>query len=169
MMFEDFEKLTVYHKAKDILVLAEHICESLKDDDQKEHIEHQILSNALIISVKIAAAAGCEVYSVKVENLLKIKFAVREMFEGVLFARLIRINPNDYVQLMRAAIEEFRIEFVKWVRTFDASNDMKDDWAIRYLIDKDDDYSTKMVSNEASDFDPDDPDTKWFDWDDEDL
>jgi hypothetical protein len=91
------------------------------------------------------------------------------MFEGVLFARLIKINPNDYVQLMRGTIEEFRIEFVKWVRTFDASNDLKDDWGIRYIIDKNDDFDTKMVSNEPSDFDPDDPDTKWFDWDDEDL
>src|SRR5688500_17005004 len=107
MMFEDFEKLTVYQKAAEILVLAEHICESLKDDDQKTHIEHQVLSNAMMISSKIAAAAACEVYSVKVEYLLKIKFAVREMFEGVLFARLIKINPNDYVQLMRVAIEEF--------------------------------------------------------------
>lgn len=167
-MFDEIEKLPVYQKAREILILAEHICDSLKDDDQREHIEHQILSNATIIAAKIVGAAGCDSYSLKMENLLKIKFAIREMFEGVLFARLIKINPNDYVQLMRNAVEEFRVEFVKWIRTFDPSNDIKDDWAIRYSVDQTDSFETKMVSDEESP-DPDDPNSRWFDWDDDDL
>ncbi|MFD2161250.1 hypothetical protein ACFSJU_02540 [Paradesertivirga mongoliensis] len=167
-MFDEIEKLPVYQKAREILILAEHICDSLKDDDQKEHIEHQILSNASVLGAKIAGAAGCESYTLKMENLLKIKFAVREMFEGILFARLIKINPNDYVQLMRDAIEEFRIEFVKWIRTFDPTGDLKDDWAIRYVVDRSDDYTVKMVSDEVNP-DPDDSGSTWFDWDDDDL
>ncbi|MBC8053870.1 MAG: hypothetical protein H7Y13_12465 [Sphingobacteriaceae bacterium] len=168
-MSDDIENLPVYQKAKEILILAKHICESLKEDGQKEHIEHQILSNAMIISAKIAGAVGCDLYSLKMENLVKIKFAVREMFEGILFARLIKINPNDYVQLMRTAIEEFRLEYVKWIRTFSQADDLKDDWAIRYVIDKTDDFDVKMVSNDDRIPNPDDPDSRWFDWDDEDL
>jgi hypothetical protein len=168
-MLDDIENMPVYQKAREILILAEHICESLKDDEQKDHIRHQILSNATIIGAKIAGASATDLYSLKIENLLKIKFAIREMFEGVLFARLIKINPNDYVQLMRHAIEDFRVEFVKWVRTFDPSNDFRDDWGIRYVIDHSDNVDGRAVSNNTIEFDPDDPNTRWFDWDDEDL
>lgn len=167
-MFDEIEKLPVYQKSKEILILAEHICEALKEDDQKEHIENQILNNAMIIGAKIAGGASCDLYSVKMENAMKIKFAVREMFEGVLFAHLIKINHNDYVTLMRNAVEEFRIIFIDWIRTFDASSDTKDDWAIRYVIDNTNDYEVKMVSEEGKDFNEDDPDKDWFDLDDDD-
>ena len=139
-MFDDIEHLPIYQKAKEILVLAEHICDSLKDDEQREHIEHQMMSNSTIIVTKVAVAAKTDSYSQKIESLLKIKFAIREMFEGVLFARLIKINPNDYVQLMRNAIEDFRMEFITWIRTFDSSTEDKDDWAIRHDIDRMDDF-----------------------------
>ncbi|MEJ6980831.1 hypothetical protein WG906_10245 [Pedobacter sp. P351] len=169
-MFDDVEKLPVYQKAKEILFLAEHICEALKDDDQREHIEHQILSNAMIIGSRIAGAVGCDAYSLKMENAIKIKFAIKEMFEGVLFAHLININHNDYVTLMRNAVEEFRVIFIAWIRTFDVTNDCKDDWTIRYVIDTTDDFEMKMVSEEGKDYnDDDDPDTDWFDLDDDDL
>lgn len=166
-MFDNVENLPVYQKAKEILILAEYICESFKDDGQKDFIERQVLSNATMLTAKIMGAAVCDGHSLRMESLMKIKFSIRELFDGVLFAQLIKINHNDYVQLMRNAIEEFRLEFVKWIRTFDASNDLKDDWAIRYVIDKTDDFDVKMVPDEG-DPDPDDSNSSWH-WEDDDL
>ena len=168
-MMDEIKNLPVYIKAKELLTLSEHISDYLKDNKQRSDLQGQIMGNAMLIVVKIAGAAGSELYSLKMENAMRIKFAVRELFEAVLFARLIKINNNDYVQLMRNCIEEFRLEFVKWIRTFDPKNDYKDDWSIRYVVDKDDDFEVKMVATDVKDIDPDAGDfgVDW-DFDDED-
>jgi hypothetical protein len=54
------------------------------------------------------------------------------MFNAVSFASMVEINEEDYVQLLRDKVEEFRIEFVNWIRGFDKSYDIPDDWGIRY-------------------------------------
>ncbi len=167
-MRDEIENLPVYQKAKELLNLAEHVAEYLKDDEQRDDLQGQIVSNAMMIVVKIAGAEGGGLYSLKMENAMKIKFAVREMFEAVLFARLININNNDYVQLIRNGIEEFRLEFIKWIRSFDANDDFKDDWGIRYVVDKSDDFEVKMVQTEVRDIDSEDFGQDW-DTDDEGL
>ncbi|WP_207426547.1 hypothetical protein [Pedobacter sp. SYSU D00535] len=160
-MRDEIENLPVYQKAKELMILAEHISEFFKDDEQREELKAQILSNAMLIVIKIAGAEAAELYTMKMENALRIKFAVKELFDAVLFARIIKINNNDYVQLVRNTIEEFRQEFVKWIRTFDIEADFKDDWGIRFAIDLSDDYEVKMVQAEGKDFDFDNSD---FDW-----
>jgi len=167
-MRDEIENLPVYQKAKELLNLAEHVAEYLKDNDQREDLQGQIVSNAMMIVVKIAGAEGGGLYSLKMENAIRIKFAVMEMFEAVLFARLIDINNNDYVQLIRNGIEEFRLEFINWIRTFDVADDYKDDWGLRYIVDKNDDFEIKMVQTEVRDIDPEDFGLDW-DVDDEDL
>lgn len=166
-MMDEIKNLPVYIKAKELLTLAEHISEYLKENEQRRDLQSQIVGNAMLIVVKISGAEAAELYSLKMENAIRIKFAVRELFEAVLFARLIKINNNDYVQLIRNCIEEFRIEFIKWIRGFDQQNDYKDDWAIRYVVDPEDDFEVKMVQTEVRDIDSDDWGNIDWDFDDE--
>ncbi|MEO3407177.1 hypothetical protein AAFN85_24885 [Mucilaginibacter sp. CAU 1740] len=129
---EKFEKLPVYQKAQELFDLADVIAEALKEDSMKEHLAIQICSNAALIQAKIAGAEGGSLYSLRMQNAVLIKLAVQDMFNAVSFASMVKINEEDYVQLMREKIEEFRLVFVDWIRGFDKTYDIPDNWAIRF-------------------------------------
>jgi 3'-phosphoadenosine 5'-phosphosulfate sulfotransferase (PAPS reductase)/FAD synthetase len=71
-------------------------------------------------------------YSLRMQNAVLIKLAVQDMFNAVSFASMVKINEEDYVQLMREKVEEFRLVFVDWIRSFDKTYDIPDNWAIRF-------------------------------------
>jgi hypothetical protein len=113
---EKFEKLPVYQKSQELFDLADVIAESLKEDSMKEHLAIQMCSNAALIQAKIAGAEGGSLYSLRMQNAVLIKLAVQDMFNAVSFASMVKINEEDYVQLMREKVEEFRLVFVEWIR-----------------------------------------------------
>ena len=127
-----YRKLPVFQKSEEILELARVIAETLKEDDKKEHLASEILSNAMIMQVKIAGAEGGGLYSLKMQNAVVIKIAAHDMLNAVIFAAMVEINEEDYVQLMRDKVEEFRLAFLDWIRGFDKGYDIPDNWGIRY-------------------------------------
>jgi hypothetical protein len=129
---KDHEQLPVYIKSQELFDLAEVIGDSLKEDDMKEHLAAQMISSAAMIQAKIAGAEGGGLYSLRMQNAVLIKLAVQDMFNAVSFASMVKINEEDYVQLMREKVEEFRLVFVDWIRSFDKSYDIPDNWAIRF-------------------------------------
>src|SRR5476651_43535 len=127
-----YESLPVYQKSQEIFDLVEIISETLKEDDMKEHLAAQMWTNAALIQAKIAGAEGAGLYSLRMQNAVLIKLAVQDMFNAISFASMVKINEADYVQLMRDKVEEFRLVFVDWIRGFDKSYDIPDNWAIRF-------------------------------------
>ncbi len=129
---DKYEKLPVYQKAQELFDLAEVIAESLKEDEMKEHLAAQMFSNAAMIQAKIAGAEGGGLYSLRMQNAVLIKLAVQDMFNAISFASMVEINEEDYVDLMRDKIDEFRLVFNDWIRGFDKTYDIPDNWAIRF-------------------------------------
>jgi len=129
---EKWEKIPVYQKAQELFDLAEIIADSLKEDEMKEHLAVQMLSNAALVQAKIAGAEGGGLYSLRMQNAVLIKLAVQDMFNAVSFASMVEINEEDYVDLMRDKVDEFRLVFNEWVRGFDKTYDIPDNWAIRF-------------------------------------
>jgi hypothetical protein len=129
---EKWEKIPVYKKAQELFDLAEVIADSLKEDEMKEHLSVQMLSNAAMVQAKIAGAEGGGLYSLRMQNAVLIKLAVQDMFNAVSFASMVEINEEDYVDLMRDKVDEFRLVFNEWVRGFDKTYDIPDNWAIRF-------------------------------------
>ncbi len=129
---EKWEKIPVYRKAQELFDLAEVIADSLKEDEMKEHLAVQMLSNAALVQAKIAGAEGGGLYSLRMQNAVLIKLAVQDMFNAVSFASMVEINEEDYVDLMRDKVDEFRLVFNDWVRSFDKTFDIPDNWAIRF-------------------------------------
>jgi hypothetical protein len=129
---DKYRMLPVFQKSEELLELANIIAETLKENDKKEHLAAEILTNGMLIQVKIAGAEGGGLYSLKMQNAVLIKFAVQDMFNAVVFAAMVEINEEDYVELMREKVEEFRLAFVDWIRGFDKSYDIPDNWAIRF-------------------------------------
>jgi len=129
---EKWEKIPVYKKAQELFDLAEVIADSLKEDEMKEHLVVQMLSNAALVQAKIAGAEGGGLYSLRMQNAVLIKLAVQDMFNAVSFASMVEINEEDYVDLMRDKVDEFRLVFNEWIRGFDKTYDIPDNWAIRF-------------------------------------
>jgi len=129
---DKYRKLPVFKKAEEILELAEVIVEAIKDSKEKEHFATEILSNAVKIGAKIAGAEGGSLYSLRMQNAVIIKLAVQDMLNAVICTAMFDLNEEDYVDLMRDKVEEFRLEFVEWIRGFDKAHDIPDNWAIRY-------------------------------------
>jgi hypothetical protein len=129
---DKYEKLPVYQKAQELFDLAEVIADALKEDEMKEHLAAQMFSNASLIQAKIAGAEGGGLYSLRMQNAVLIKMACQDMFNAVSFASMVKINEEDYVNLMRDKVDEFRLVFVDWIRSFDKTYDIPDNWAIRF-------------------------------------
>ncbi|PJJ79890.1 hypothetical protein [Mucilaginibacter auburnensis] len=129
---DKYRKLPVFKKAEEILELAEVIVEAIKDSKEKEHFANEILSNAMLIGVKIAGAEGGGLYSLRMQNAVVVKIAVHDMLNAVICTAMFDLNEEDYVDLMRDKVEEFRLEFVEWIRSFDKKHDIPDNWAIRF-------------------------------------
>ena len=132
MKRDKYIRLAVYQKAEEVFELAQAIANCLEEDELRDHLATEIFTHAALIQAKIAAAEGAGLYSLRMQNAVVIKLAAHDLMNAVSFAEMVNINQKDYVQLMRDKIEEFRVEFVSWVRGFDKSYDMPDNWGIRF-------------------------------------
>ena len=94
------------------------------------------------------------------------KYAVYNMRNAVISTEMFGLNNDDYVELMRDKIEEFRIEFVAWIRGFDKSYDIPDNWAIRFDTSTPEQEKLEELMFDDDKFDMDDDD---FDLDDDDI
>jgi hypothetical protein len=173
---DKYRELPIFQRSEEILELAEVIAEVLKEDSKKEHLASEILSNAMIMQVKIAGAEGGGLYSLKMQNAVVIKIAAQDMLNAVIFSAMVNLNEEDYVQLMRDKVEEFRLEFLNWIRSFDKSYDIPDNWGIRYdsstpeqekleelMFDEDkfwDDFDEDNLDNDDEDWGSDDEEEK---------
>jgi hypothetical protein len=50
----------------------------------------------------------------------------------VLFSSMVDISEEDYTDLIRDKVDEFREVFNEWIRGFDKTYDIPDNWAIRF-------------------------------------
>ncbi len=119
-------------KAEEILHLTEAIVATINEDDDVLMVREQMMSNALIIMPKIAGAEGGNLYTLRMENAVIIKIHVRELLAQTSLVKAEKLaNPID-LQILRNTIEEFRVLFVDWIKGFDKSNDIPDEWGLFY-------------------------------------
>src|SRR6185312_5861910 len=159
---DKYRKMPVYQKAQEVLELADLISDALKEDEMKQSLAQQMCSNAALIQAKIAGAEGGDLYSLRMQNAVLIKLAAQDIMNAVIFAAMAEINEEDYVDLMRNKIEEFRVEFVAWIRGFDKNNDIPDNWAIRFDVSTPEQEEMEKLMFDDDKFDLDDFDDEDF-------
>lgn len=170
-MEEQWEKLPVYKKAKEIQKLVDYIVEAVessdiefKNDIDAEMIESNIgflLENSLIIPAKIAGASGEDMlYDIKMENAAIIRKAARELITDARGIQMHGFKDIEYLDILRKEVEEFRVIFAEWVKTFDPWNYIIDRWGlfnppgVNYDDhDPDDDLPFTNPFNDTDDFD----------------
>ena len=130
--FDNTNNLPIYKKSKLIIRLVQSLVATLPDeDDFIQATKHLMQEDALIISSKIAGAEGGDLYSIRMQNAAIIRDHAMHLFVQV---GSLRYHENykdiEYVQLIRQEIEEFRLLFIEWVKSFDQDNHIWDEWGL---------------------------------------
>ncbi len=141
----DFRQLPVYQRGIDLLETVYALYEFLKlkdeeageknaatartEEEQEMMLRREVigfmLEDAQIMLAKIAGAEGGDIYSIRLENAHIIKSHGRHL--QVSCNSLFDVD-NEYVQLIREKVHNFRIAFLEWVAGFDPTNDIKGEW-----------------------------------------
>lgn len=136
----EIKKMPIYKKAKEISELVRQLVKSVEktDIDFEHEIEAKMLQNylqymmenAMIISVKISGAEAIDIYDLKMENAAIIRKAAHELLTDARGIQMHGYKDIEYLDLLRTEIEEFRILFAEWVKTFDCWNYIIDRWGL---------------------------------------
>ncbi|WP_229719358.1 hypothetical protein [Winogradskyella schleiferi] len=140
-MEDDWEKLPLFIKATEISELVDHIVTAVEntdidfeDDIRAEMLESNLdylRENSLIIPAKIAGVASEDtLYDLRMENAAIIRKAARELITNARGLQMHGYKDTAYLDLLRTAVEEFRILFAEWVKTFDEWNYIIDRWGL---------------------------------------
>ena len=148
----------LFRKAIEILNLTETICSMLPEGEREcEFTKGLMMENATIVPGKIKGAMSMDTYSLKMENAVIIKVNIMQLKVQLWSCEAIHGMERKYLDVLRDEIEAFRQLFIKWVTSFDKSNDLPDEW---HLFN---DPSTFPADDEPpdpksffEDFDPDD-------------
>jgi hypothetical protein len=140
-MKDDWEKLPIFKKAREICDLVEHLVKALENTDTtfekditSEMFEHHLdylRKNAMIIPAKIAGVANEDtLYDLRMENAAIIRRAARELITDARGLQMHGYKDEEYLDLLRQELDEFRILFAEWVKTFDPWNYTIDRWGL---------------------------------------
>ncbi|WP_422349809.1 hypothetical protein [Flagellimonas sp.] len=138
--YESIRKMPVYQKGMEILQLANKIAELVSDEEydklpeaERSALQHHaqyLRSNAMLINPKIAGAVGADLYDLKMENAAIIRKAAREIFTDSTGLKMYGFKHLEYLELLRNEVDQFRILFAEWVKTFDPWNHIIDRWGL---------------------------------------
>lgn len=137
---EEIKKMPIFKKAWEIMELGRKIGTLVsKDDIEKikevegkilENYANSIIKNSSIIPAKIASAEAVDLYDIKMENAAIIRKAARELLTDSTGLKMLGYPSLDYLELLRNEIEEFRILFAEWVKTFNEWDYIIDRWGL---------------------------------------
>lgn len=122
------DNLPVMIKAKELFEIVDSLVDTIPEDNDLYFLREQMLTDAAMIPAKIAGAEGGDLYSLRMENAVLIKLAARALVTHSYTCQMFHISDERYLDLLRSSVEEFRLVFVAWIKTFDKSNDISDDW-----------------------------------------
>lgn len=133
-------QMPLYKKAEEISELVLHLVKSVENTDIKFNDEAEqamlednlnyLMENSLIIPAKIAGAAGVDLYDIKMENAAIIRKAARELILDARGIETFGFKDTEYLDLLRKEVDEFRILFAEWVKTFDPWEYIIDRWGL---------------------------------------
>ncbi|MHB1196919.1 MAG: hypothetical protein ACYC0A_08780 [Lutibacter sp.] len=138
--YDRLKKMPLFIKAQQIMEISLKISENVSKHDIEnldeaegnmlEGYAQYIRENATIIPAKISGAEAVEIYDLKMENAAIIRKAARELSTYCTGLAMCGYKNTDYLQLLRDEIEEFRVLFAEWVKTFDQWNYLIDRWGL---------------------------------------
>lgn len=135
-MFEennDFkpQHFPLFRKGQEIFDVTSKVIELIPEEDEIQgHIKSIMLEDAAMLSVKVAGAEASDLYDLRMENATIIRKAARDLVSHCSSLEVFGFQETHYLQLIREAVEEYRILFIEWVKSFDQCNYVKDRWGL---------------------------------------
>lgn len=127
----DFRKEPLYQKAEEILQMVHRIVDLIPEDDEMlQSTGGFMMDDALRLPAKIAGAMGADLYDIQMENAAIIRKSARDIYVSCNHFFAANFKETEYLHLLRQTIEEFRILFAEWVKTFDPWNYIIDRWGL---------------------------------------
>lgn len=116
-------------KAKEIIGLTRALVGSL-DEARRELYGGLMLEDATVMSAKFAGAESIPDYVLKMEKAVIMKVHAKSLNSMTYQLAMEETHAEEHLQLLRQAIEEYRLLFVEWVRGFDQTERFDDGWGI---------------------------------------
>jgi len=129
--FRDPEKLAIFKKGQEIFEVVHQICDLIpEDNDHLQFIKGQMLSDAAMLTVKIAGAEGGGLYDIRMECAAIIRKAARDLMVTNHSLEMFGFKEVEYFDIVRDLIDEYRLLFIDWVAGFDKWNYYIDRWGL---------------------------------------
>lgn len=116
-------------KANEIVSLTHALVGSL-DEARKELYGGMMMEDAMVICAKFAGAHGVDSFILKMENATIMKVHARHLNSMTYQLAMEETHAEEHLNLLREAIEEFRLLFVEWVKSFDSADKYDDGWGL---------------------------------------
>ena len=131
MRKDKLEQMPLYRKAMEILEIVERIRQLVPEENEfTTTVAQNMYVDALQLAPKIAGAEGVDLYDIKMENAAIIRKCAREIYVGCNGFLMEGFKEVEYLEMLRAEVEEFRVLFAEWVKTFDQWNYIIDRWGL---------------------------------------
>jgi hypothetical protein len=125
------EKLPIYQKGKQIFDLVHKIADLIPEENEYLMVvKGQMLSDAALLSAKVAGAEAAGLYDLKMENAAIIRKAARDLMVQNHSLDAFGFEYVEYYQIVRDLIEEYRLLFIDWVAGFDKWDYIIDRWGL---------------------------------------
>ena len=116
-------------KAMEIVSLCHALVGSL-DEARKELYGGMMMEDASVMSAKFAGAEALDSYILKMENATIMKVHARHLHSMTYQLAMEETHAEEHLQLLREAIDEFRVLFIEWVKGFDTAEKYDDGWGL---------------------------------------
>lgn len=128
---DKLERMPLYQKALEILEIVDRIVQLVPEENEfTATVASNMYSDALQLAPKIAGAEGVDLYDIKMENAAIIRKCARDIYVGCNGFLIEGFQEVEYLEVLRKEIEEFRVLFAEWVKTFDQWNYIIDRWGL---------------------------------------
>lgn len=131
---EDYNPIehALFTKGMEIEEVVHNIIQLIPEDGHEilKKVADDMMSEAMMLSVKVVGAKGDVFYSHKMENAAIIRKAANDLILHEHSFRAWGFEENDYFLLVRQLVEEYRLLFVEWVEGFDQWNYLIDRWGL---------------------------------------
>ena len=116
-------------KAKDIFALTRALVGSL-DEARRELYGNIMMEDAMVMSAKFAGAESISDYVLKMEKAVIMKVHAKNLNSMTYQLAMEETHAEEHLELLREAIEEYRVLFIEWQKGFDPNEKFDDGWGI---------------------------------------
>lgn len=127
----DPKNLPIYKKGQEIFKVVKEITDLIpEDNDILQDIKSQMLSDAAMLTVKVAGAEAGDLYDIRMQNAAIIRKSAMDLMVQNHSLKEFGFEYVEYYSIVRDLLEEYRLLFIEWVESFDPWNYIIDRWGL---------------------------------------